>query len=67
MPTITRSPKVQTRRQVEEIWMAKQRLEALDKMQSYDYVRMENERINNLASMMHNIKFHIYTKYDVIL
>ena len=67
MITMASRQKVKTRRHVEEIWMAKQRLEALNKITDHEPLTIESERIQILDSLRASIRHHIYVKYDVIL
>ncbi|KRF04481.1 hypothetical protein ASG89_21790 [Paenibacillus sp. Soil766] len=67
MITMASRQKVQTRRQVEEIWMAKHRLEALNNIQNFEFLELESERMHMLDSLRESIRHQIYVKYDVIL
>jgi hypothetical protein len=67
MITMASRQKVKTRRHVEEIWMAKQRLEALNNIQNFEFLELESERMYMLDSLRASIRHQIYVKYDVIL
>jgi hypothetical protein len=67
MITMASRQKVKTRRHVEEIWMAKQRLEALNNIQNFEFLELGSERMHMLDSLRASIRHQIYVKYDVIL
>ncbi|MDR6554980.1 hypothetical protein [Paenibacillus qinlingensis] len=67
MITMTSRQKVKTRRQVEEIWLAKHRLEALNNIQNFEFLKLELERMHVLNRLRASIRHQIYMKYDVIL
>ncbi|OAS19725.1 hypothetical protein [Paenibacillus oryzisoli] len=67
MITMASRQKVKTRRQVEEIWMAKHRLEALNNIQNFEFLELESERMRMLDRLRASIRHQIYVKYDVIL
>lgn len=67
MITMASRQKVKTRRQVEEIWMAKHRLDALNNIKNYEYLPLEGDRMQLLNALSDSIRHQIYVKYDVIL
>ncbi|MNY54380.1 hypothetical protein D3C86_1902470 [compost metagenome] len=67
MITMASRQKVKTRRQVEEIWMAKHRLDALNNIKNYEYLPLEGDRMQLLNALSNSIRHQIYVKYDVIL
>lgn len=67
MITMASGQKVKTRRHVEEIWMAKHRLEALNNIQNFEFLELESERMHMLNRLRASIRQQIYVKYDVIL
>jgi hypothetical protein len=56
MITMASRQKVKTRRHVEEIWMAKQRLEALNNIQNFEFLELESERMHMLDSLRASIR-----------
>jgi hypothetical protein len=59
--------KVKTRRQVEEIWLAQRRLDALNNVRNFEFLPVEVDKNEHINYLKKRIKLQIFLKYDVIL
>lgn len=59
--------KVKTRRQVEEIWLAQLRLDALNNVRNFEFLPVEVDKNEHINYLKKRIKLQIFLKYDVIL